>query len=196
MKKLLSSFAISSVLLLIGCQENSITDPIQDSGLQKYDNPLVHQGKIELEGILVVPGAFQTYYSIEGQINYTHELVLLDPIPPAPQQYVSLRLNVNADLRDPSSPADPIWTITSNTEDIIYVSEEGIYLLYKTFSVLGREDGLALVCRFLVSTDGIGLSEMLLVTPEDNSSQITGLNKSKVEIKYPPVPPVRMDKFE
>jgi len=178
MKNLFLTIVVFSVLLLIGCQENSITDPIQDEGLQKTDDPSAHQGIIELEEMLVVPGAFQSYYSIEGQINYTHELVLVDPQPPAPQYYVALSLNVNADLRDPSSLTDPLWGITGRSEDIIYVSEEGIYLLEKYYTVQGRKDGMLLMCRFLVTTDGVGLNEMWLVIPEE-TSQLPGLNKSK-----------------
>ena len=185
---------VFSVLLLIGCQENSITDPIQDEGLQKTDDPSAHQGIFELEGILVVPGAFQSYYSIQGQINYTHELVLLDPQPPAPQYYVSLSLNVNANLRDPSSPTDPLWGITGRSEDIIYVSEEGIYLLEKYYTIQGREDGMLLMCRFLVTTDGVGLNEMWLVIPEENS-QLPGLNKSNGNDPQS-LPPVKRNVLE
>ena len=35
MKNLFLTLAVFSVLLLIGCQENSITDPIQDYGITK-----------------------------------------------------------------------------------------------------------------------------------------------------------------
>ena len=173
MKKLFLTTVIFSVLFIIGCQENSITDPIGDVGqqdLQKDDVPLVHQGFIELEGILEVPGLPNSFLEINGQIEYLHKLVFVDPIPPAPQHYVSLRLQVNAELMDPFSPEDPIWTITDRTEDVIYVSEEGIYLLVKYYSIQDREDGLLLACRFLVTTDGVGLNEIWLVIPEGDSN--------------------------
>jgi hypothetical protein len=197
-KNLFLTIVVSSVLLLIGCQENSITDPVSVDPVNKTQNlsSTDTQGRFPLEGRLINPGdGLNQYFAIEGSIDYIHELVPLDPIPPAPQFFVSLKLNVNAELRDPLSPTDPIWTISDRTEDMIYVSEEGIYLLYKTFSVLGREDGLALVCRFLVTTDGVGLSEMWLVVPEGNSNQGGSLNKSSETI-YPPLPPVRIDEFE
>jgi hypothetical protein len=173
MKKLFLTTVIFSVLLFIGCQENSITDPIGDVGqqdLQKNDDPLVHRGFIELNGILEVPGLPNSFLEINGQVGYIHELVLVDPIPPAPQHYVSLSLQVDVELMDPYSPEDPIWTITDRTEDVIYVSEEGIYLLEKYYSIQGREDGLLLACRFLVTTDGVGLNEMWLVIPEGDSN--------------------------
>ena len=191
MKNLFLTIVVSSVLLLIGCQENSIVEPIQDAGLQKDDNPLSQIGIFELEGNLEVPGSSQSYYVVEGQINYTHELVILDPQPPAPQYYVSLGLNVNAELRDPFSPEDPTWTITGNTEDMIYVSEEGMYVLEKSFPVQGREDGLILVCRFLVTTDGVGFSGMWLSVHSDIK-----LNKAHTQPDTVTYPPVRIDVWE
>ena len=164
MKNLLLTLVTFSVLLLIGCQENSITDPNQGAELQKTDDPSATTGTIPLEGLLMIPGGFQTYFSIEGQINYTHELVLLDPAPPAPQYYIDLNLTVRAVLTDEGYNT---FTISSASEDNIYVSEDGIYILEKSFPVLDRNDGLTLVCRFLVTTDGIGLNAKWLAFNDD-----------------------------
>ena len=171
MKKFFLTTVVFSVLLLIGCQENPITDPIDQQDLQKTDDHLVHRGFIELDGILEVPGQPNSFLEINGQLGYVHRLVFVDPIPPAPQHYVSLSLQVNAELMDPFSPEDPIWIITDRTEDVIYVSEDGIYLLEKYYSIQYREDGLLLARRFLVTTDGVGLNEMWLVIPEGNSNR-------------------------
>ena len=57
MKKLLFSLVVFSGLLLIGCQENNITDPISSESIQK-DQPTggnVITGSIPLEGILAIP---------------------------------------------------------------------------------------------------------------------------------------------
>ena len=168
MKNLLLTLAVLFGLLLIGCQENSIVDPTQDNQLQKTDDPSVNSGIISLEGMLEIPNQPNSFLNINGQVGYTHEIHYLDPIPPAPQQYVSVSLNVNAYVTDSYSPTDPVWGITGKSEDMIYVSEEGIYLLEKSYNIKGREDGLLLLCRFLVTTDGIGLNEMFLVVPESN----------------------------
>ena len=172
MKNLLLTLVTFSVLLLIGCQENSITDPVSSESVQKVQTTgeTVISGSIPLEGILLVPGGFQTYYSIRGQINYTHELVLLDPAPPAPQYYIDLDLTVRAVLTDEGYNT---FTISSTSQDNIYVSEDGIYILEKSFPVLGRTDGMVLVCRFLVTTDGIGLNAKWLAFSDDN-----GINKN------------------
>jgi len=167
MKNLFLTLSVFSVLFLIGCQENSITDPIQDTELQKTDNPSVLTGTMILEGLLEIPNQPNSYLSINGQADYVHELYLVDPIPPAPQYYISLRLNVNAELTEISS-VDPTYSISAQSEDLFYVSEEGIYLLEKTFSIQGRNDGLVLVCRFLVTTDGIGLNAKWLAFNDDH----------------------------
>lgn len=183
MKDLLLTLVAFSVLLLIGCQENSITDPIQNTELQKTDDPAVTTGTISLEGLLVLPGGFQTYFSIEGQINYIHELVLLDPAPPAPQYYIDLNLTMKASLNDGVNT----FRILSQSEDYIYVSEDGIYLLEETFTVIGRNDGLVLVCRFLVTTDGIGLNAMWLELSDDPTTNELNKNVGPEPVTYPPV---------
>ncbi len=189
MKKLSLTIAVFSVLLLIGCQENSITDPIQDAELQKNDNPLVQQGIIELEGILEVPGQTNLFLEINGQVEYVHELFLVDPIPPAPQHYVSLSLQVNAELSDPNSEGYLHLTISSESQEVIYVSEEGIYQLVKSFPIQHSSDGLVLVCSFLVTTEGVGLSEMWLAAYEDT------FNKN-IDPDPFTMPPVEITEFD
>jgi len=183
MKNLLLTLVTFSVLLLIGCQENSITDPIQDNQFQKTDGPSVTTGTILLEGTLVLPGDFQTYYTIEGQIDYTHGVVQLDPAPPAPQYYVAISLSARANLTD---GVDRL-SISTSSNDHVYVSEDGILILEKVFEVIGNNDQISLICRFLVTTDGIGLSEMFLV--EGYVSPGNGLNKN-VGPEPVTVPPV------
>ena len=193
MKKLFLITVVFSALLLIGCQENSITDPIQDAGsseVQKQDYPHVQRGTMILEGILLDPSqTLNSYLQIRGGIDFVHEMMFVDPIPPAPQSYVSLNLSVNAEIRDPNSPNGRTWVISVRTEDIIYVPEEGIYLLEKSFPIQDRTDRLVLVCRFLVTTDGVGLSERWLAFQSDT------FNKSGDSDPFP-MPPVRVTEFD
>lgn len=184
MKKLLSSLIVFPVLFVIGCQENSITDPVSTGSINKNQTPgwTVTSGVIPLEGLLMIPGGFQSYYTIKGQINYTHELVLLDPMPPAPQYYVDLNLSVRANLTDESHNT---FRISSTSEDNIYVLENGRYFLVKSFPVIGRNDGLTLVCSFIVTTGGIGLYSTRLALGDD-----IWINKNSTprsNVTYPPV---------
>ncbi len=191
MKKLFLSTVVFSVLVITGCQENSITDPIDQQDLQKNDDPLVHQGTITLNDLLLDPSvSIENYLTISGQIDYVHRIELVDPIPPAPQYYVSLSLSVNASLTSSTdSPNEPTMVVTSESEDIMYVSEDGIYLLEKSFPIRGRveDDGMFLFCRFLVTTDGVGLNEMYLALPEGNSNYVSSRNDlGRDEVPIPP----------
>jgi hypothetical protein len=173
MKNLLFTVFSFSVLLLIGCQENSMVDPLSPDSINKSGNPTsnITSGTIKLGGLLVLPGGFQSYYTIDGQIDYTHEKVLVDPIPPAPQYYIAVGLSIRAEISDGSN----ILTVSSNSNDNVYVSEEGIMILEKVYPVLNSENGLVLICKFLVTTDGLGLNEMMLEEGYVNPN----LNKSK-----------------
>ena len=195
MKNLLLTLAVLFGLLLIGCQENSITDPIQNLDLQKSDDPSVTTGTIALEGMLQDPHqVMNSYYIINGEIQYEHTLQYLDPIPPNPQYLVSLNLSATANFTYLCTVCTPQFdevsagTVSDETSDNFYVSEEGIYLLEKTFPIEGRDDGMVLVCRFMVTTDGVGLNEMWLqlngAVPIGNE-----LNKSgnSITVTYPPV---------
>jgi len=75
-------------------------------------------------------------------------------MPPAPQYYVDLNLSVRANLTDESHNS---FRISSVSEDNIYILQNGRYLLEKSFPVIGRNDGLTLVCNFIVTTGGVSL---------------------------------------
>ena len=190
MKKLLSSLVVFFVLLITGCQENSVIDPVLTESINKNQTTSsnIIRGSIPLEGILVIPGGFQTYYDIEGQINYTHKLFLLDPAPPAPQYYIDLTLSVKATLTDEGHNA---FRISSRSEDIVYDSGDGTSILQKSFPVLGRNDGMVLVCRFLVTTDGVGLNARWLAF-----NYAHGINKNIVPVDPLTLPPVRIDEIQ
>ena len=171
MNKLLFSFVFFSVLFVIGCQENSITDPIPPESVNKVQTTSedIIWRSIPLEGILVAHGQFNTYYSIQGSINYTQELFWLDPIPPLPQQYVLLNLSVNAVLTNTDLPGSKGLSVLGESEDIVYILENGINVIEKSFPIQGTTDGLVLMCRFQVTTDKIGLTSMWLSYAEDLS---------------------------
>ena len=182
MKKFFLSLVVFSALYIIGCAENSITDP--NAILSKDVKPAgtINSGSIPLKGMLVVPGFFTNYYTISGQLFYTHELARIETVPP--RNNVRLRLAVKAELFDGNSQKNLAWTISGETEDNFYVSEDGIYVFEKSFTVNGRKDGLRLVCRFLATTDGVGLNSMWLTT---NSTEDDVVKKnSDPGITYPP----------
>ena len=180
MKNKLFLFIMQLVLVLVGCKESTLTDPLQDLELQKIKNnhdPSVHTGTILLDRMFRDPyPVMNSFYIITGQIQYRHSVRILDPIPPNYQFLISLDLSVVANFTDFCTVCEPptngisLGTISIVTNNIIYMSEDanGIYLLEKSFPIQGRTDGLVLMCRFNVTTDSIELNAMWLELPDIN----------------------------
>ena len=177
MKKLFLTLVTFSILFVVGCQENSITDPITVEPTNKVQPDPSHQGTITLERMLTDPyPVMNSYFILNGEVEYEHSLVYLDPIPPNPQYVVSLNLSVTADLTyfctvcSPTNEDTLAGTISYESNDEIFLSvwEDEIFLLEKSFPIQGREDGMVIVCKFFVTANGIELDEMWLELPDTN----------------------------
>ena len=170
MKKLFISLIAFTLMLFFGCQESSITDPVMTNTNDKVKADDVYKHDfIQLNATLNDPHLVgNSYYIINGQIEYEHRM--FGPIPTLPPNkfYVSLSLSVNADLRYFCSlctlPVEDELAgfISENSEEYIPLNEHFIALLEKSFVIQGSEDGMVLKCRFLVTYDGIQLSAMWL----------------------------------
>jgi len=179
MKKLIFSFVIFSILFIIGCQENSITDPVQED-LLKNDDPLVHQGTMKLEGDLADPRAIFNdnfkHLTIFGDVKFEHRFEYLQDNSTTPQKKVYLNLSMNAEIQDRNSTIDIIWSLSGESKDIIDFFDGKTYnntlddlnktapqkILYKYYSVHGSDVGMRLVCRFIITTNGVSLSNYSL----------------------------------
>jgi hypothetical protein len=180
MKNLIISLAAASVLFVIGCQENSITDPIANESANKVQavTPDTYfHGVIPLEGVLNDPYPVgNSFYRISGQIEYDFRILYMDPIPPAPQRYASLYFETNADLRyfctvcSPSEVDELSGFIAEVSEDFVPLGGNFASLLEKTFTIQGREDGMVLKVRFAVTNDRIELNAMWLALPNANTT--------------------------
>ena len=178
MKTLLLTLTALSLVLFIGCQENSITEPgvnetvgkDQAAAPDKY-----FQGIIPLEHLLADPyPTTNTFYRITGQIEYSFRIYYADPIPPVPQRYLSVRFETNADLQyvctvcPPSEEDQLAGFIAEVWEDYRPLDGNNISTIDKTISIQGREDGMVLKTRFLVTEDRIELNAMWLALPGAN----------------------------
>lgn len=172
MKQLVFSLVVFAALLLVmGCSENSVTDPLHAVNHEVTDMNQNHDaamidGSIPLEGILVLNVMFNRYFAIEGQINYTLELAVADPT--TPQGNVILNLSVKAILIDVDVPEEE-WTISEETSDVLVIPGDSVVELEKSFAVQGSIEGLRLVCRFLVTRESIILNSRRLKIFEDNA---------------------------
>lgn len=149
MKKLFLTTVIFSVLLFIGCQENSITEPA--GALEKTGNP-VNRETIQINFVIDDPLAGKV--ELVGEVYYTHELLNSDQR--RNQFLVSVSLEFNSQLNDMLGMMHLEWRSSGKSEDSMYISEEGIYILQKAYSITNRDD-VVLVVQYLVTTEGVGV---------------------------------------
>ena len=173
MKKLFLTLVTFSILFVIGCQENSITDPITVEPTNKVQPDPSHQGTITLERMLRDPyPVMNSYFIINGAIEYEHRLEVLNTVPGVPQYSVSLNLTISAGLTyfctvcSQNNEEPPAGFISGQSTDTVTLTENNSYILEKSYLIQGREDGMVLVCRFLITTKDVRLDEVFLVLPE------------------------------
>jgi len=187
MKNLIISLAAASVLFVIGCQENSITDPIANESSNKVqaETPDTYlRGTILLEGALRDPYPIgNSFYRINGQIEFEQRFVTGEPIYQFSKRFAALYFTTNANLHyfctvcSPPEEGDVLAGIISEvSEDYVPLGGNYVSLLEKTFTIQGRADRMVLKIRFLVSNSGVELSTMWLELPKSSiqSPEIVG----------------------
>lgn len=172
MKKLFLSLIVFAALLIVGCQENSITNPVPNSAEVNKDDASTTSGFIKLQNSLQSPyQVFNSYFVINGVIDYSIEVHQLDPIPPNSQELISFQLSINAELSNvctvcsPLSNETPAGTISGELNDVINFSDDTQHTVTKTFAIDKRDDGMTLKVSFLVTTSGITVDQMRLDLP-------------------------------
>jgi hypothetical protein len=178
MKTLFLTLIAFVVLFFIGCQENSLTDPLlTESANQIQRTGTYDYGYIKLEGMLNDPYPIgNSHYIISGQIVYEYNsMAPMEKITPPPTNYISLNLAINADLKyfcsvcNPSPEDELVGFITEESEENVSLTGHFITTLEKSFVIQGREDGMVLKCRFFVTTGGMELNAMWLALPDQNA---------------------------
>jgi hypothetical protein len=170
MKTIFVNLLAVVVLFLLGCQENQITDPVPEGISDKTQIQDEYKyGTISLQRMLTDPNPVgNSYFNIYGQVDYKYKVVAANPMGPSSQTHFDLNLNIIADLSYycsvcPFSEEDELaGSIEAGSEDIIPVTGHFISQIEKTYKINGREDGMVLKCRFLITTNGVELSAMWL----------------------------------
>lgn len=175
MKNLIISLVVSTFLFVIGCQENNITDPVANKMVDKVQAGIPEaylQGMIPLNNVLSDPYPIgNSFYRINGQIEYELRTIYTDPAPPAAQRYLSIYMEIDADLKyfctvcPPSEEDELSGFITEVTESFVPIGSNTVSRLEKTFRIQGREDGMVLKVKFSVSNDKIEINAMWLALP-------------------------------
>jgi hypothetical protein len=124
MKNLFKTLIMFLLVIIIGCQESSITDPVSDPEVMKLD------------GMLYDPSHyFNSFAEIKGTVTYS-----LDQIQPEKglsQSALKVQLYVNAAIRGGHTSRNRPWTVDKTAEDIVYLSPatKSGYFLEKSFTV-------------------------------------------------------------
>jgi len=165
MKNLILFPAVILFVFLLGCQDSQINQP--DSATLLRDN-LPRKESIKICCELQDPNF--GICSLNGCVDYTHE-VLDETMGPTNRTLISLKLYMNSILCDKMGMVHLEWKVEGRSNEAIYVSEEGILLVEKTYFITSRNDAVLLV-KYLVTTEGVGLSKVSLI-PVENTLSIT-----------------------
>ena len=153
MKQLLFSLVIFSVLLVIGCEENLVNEPA-DALLKQKDN--LASRTIILNYELQDPS--YGYSRLSGRVSYVHKIINR-AMNPVGLYEISLHIEMNSELDDLLGMVHLEWQIQGRSDDIVYVSEDGILLIEKTYQITNRSD-VVLFVQYLVTTNGVGISNV------------------------------------
>jgi len=177
MKKLFLTLVALSVLFVIGCQENAITDPLStnSSGLQVKNVVPDHnvvpdiikfENELESPYPSVDPGG--ECFIVGGTIKVFHKVFQLDPLPPMPQYRVTVKLCMDAEMNCATGDGNERnrWFLRCDTENTIYFAGDEVIPLTKYYTVLGRSDRMQLVVNYDVTLDGVTLKDMELRLPK------------------------------
>jgi hypothetical protein len=150
--------------LLLGCQDNPVSES-EASPILKVKPPIEQTIKLCCE----VKDPYSNVCNLNGRVNYVFE-VIKNTMNPRATTLISLRINIHASLCDKLRMMPCVWIIEGKSDEILQVSEEGILLLEKSYSISNRNDVVLLV-KYMVTAKGIGISGVNLVPLERKISE-------------------------
>lgn len=156
--------ALLITLFIVGCQENVSTEP-ETSTLMKEEvtaSTINNFNSIKICYELRDP-EYGTC-NLNGYINYAHQIIN-QTMNPIGLNEIVLKLRMDSKLCDMLGMMHLEWRIEGRSEDVVYVSEDGIAIVEKCYSITNRTDVVLLV-KYLVTTNGIGISNVSLAPLE------------------------------
>jgi len=156
MKNLFAILIALSFTLMIGCQENPVSQS-ETAPILKVKPPIEQTIKLCCE----VKDPYSHVCNLNGRVNYVFEIIK-NTMNPRATTLISLRINIHASLCDKLRMMPCVWIIEGKSDEIVQVSEEGILLLEKGYPITNRND-VVLVVKYMVTAKGIGISCVNLV---------------------------------
>ena len=128
MKTLFISLFTLSFLFLFACQDANITDPVQDTEVktqaEKDPNSYYNTDILKLQGFINDPvhrSDLKQSAELSGRVIYEHTLVKVDPMPPAPQNYVLLEVRLDIDMIVQCPKGEKIWSVNEYFEEKVSI---------------------------------------------------------------------------
>ena len=160
MKTLFVTLVAFLLAFIIGCQENLLNEP-SDALLKQKDN-LVTASTIKLDYELRDPS--YGISKLSCKVSYVHQIINR-AMNPMGLNEIFLHIEMDSELDDLLGMMHLEWRIQGRSDDVVYVSEEGILLLEKCYWITNRNDVVLLV-QYLVTTNGVGISGVSLAPLE------------------------------
>lgn len=161
-QKFFISVAFLLAIIFAACQDNMISEP--GDVLLKADknstslSPRTTSNTLKLNYQLQDPLSGET--NLKGRITYSIQ-VMDESISPVGLTKISLHLYINSVLDDIYGIAHPEWRAEGRSDDVFFLSEEGIKVLEKSYSITNRTD-VVLLIQYLVTSAGVGISKVSL----------------------------------
>ena len=148
--------------IIVGCQEGMLNEP--GNSLEKTIID-VNQNNNVIPLCCQLNDPFAGICGLNGCVTYKHKIVNRT-INSKGLKEVALHLELEASLCSRFGMVHPQWNIKGMSDDIIQVSEEGVVLLEKSYNISNRND-IVLLVRYLVTTEGVGVSGVSIVEIEN-----------------------------
>lgn len=168
MKKLFFFTTFTLILLLFGCDNNSVNNPVSPNSVDKsaLNVGTIKSGDISIDKKLVDPIKFNTDYQVNGEIIYTEELLKQNSVTTANGYEARLGITIKATLTNNSLSTGKaeIWKISDENESLINIPTNVSNEFVKSYPVIGSSEGLILVCTFEATTHGLLLKNVDLIS--------------------------------
>lgn len=157
MKKIFISLTIVSILLLIGCSQQMPNEP--ETGAE-----LIKSANNKMEICCAVQDPFSGECQLNGIMIYTLRAIPVNSMISG-NQTLLLTLDINAVLCDRLGMMHPCWQIKDYCEEELSVSEEGIKILEKDYTVSNRND-IRIRIAYLITLNSVSINSVTTVPAE------------------------------
>ena len=161
MKNLFLTCMVLILVFIFGCQESSITDPVQP--LTKDETGVVNRNLIGLKYQLADPFS-RTAYMLTGQVSYNNTII--PSITDDGKVWVKVILGMSSQLSRSRGTEHPVWKIEKKTEDKVFFTNSATVatakMLHKAYRITNRSD-IELGVTYLITLKSVKVVEVFLI---------------------------------